>query len=61
MLNEGWALICQIGLWGWIIAAAGLILHAFPGRDTFNCRAALRWGSCLVVLYAVWIVGMLNA
>jgi hypothetical protein len=61
MIHEGWALICEIGLWGWIAATAGLILQAFPSRDTFRKRPAALWGGCLLLCYVLWCVGMLKA
>lgn len=60
MTNEAWALLCEIGLWGWLAAAIGLILHAFPSRNEFRKGPAAAWGGCLVLLYALWVVGMLN-
>jgi hypothetical protein len=54
-------LICEISLWGWIAAAVGLIMHAFPSRDTFRKRPAVVWGGCLLFFYALWIAGMLKA
>lgn len=61
MISETWALICEIGLWGWIGAAMGLILNSFPIRGEFNKRPAIIWGGSLVLFYALWIVGMANA
>jgi hypothetical protein len=61
MINETWALICEISLWGWIAATIGLILHSFPSRDAFRKRPAAAWGGCLAILFALWIVGMLKA
>lgn len=61
MLHEGWALVCQAGLWGWIVSAVGFIMKAFPSRGVFEKRAAITWGICLAVGYAVWIVGMVMA
>lgn len=61
MINETWALVCEIGLWGWIAAAAGFILHSFPSRGVFRTGPATVWGGSLVAFYILWIVGMLNA
>jgi hypothetical protein len=61
MIHEGWALVCEIGLWGWVAATIGLIMHAFPGRDTFRKKPAALWAVCLLLCYALWCVGMLNA
>ena len=61
MLNEGWAMLSQIGLWGWIFAAVGLILRSFPSRGEFRAGVASRWGGALALFYLFWIVGMVNA
>lgn len=61
MIHEAWALICEISLWGWIAAATGLILHAFPSRNEFNKGTAAAWGGTLVFLYVLWVVGMTKA
>lgn len=60
-MHEGWALVSQVGLWGWIGAVVGFILNAFGISGTFDCKAARRWGGCIVILFAVWIVGMSRA
>ena len=59
-MSEGWALICEIGLWGWVASAAGLILKAFPSRDELNVRKAVFWGGSLITFYALWMIGMVN-
>jgi hypothetical protein len=61
MIHENWALFSEIGLWGWIAAAVGLILQAFPDRDTIKKVPAALWGGSLLVFYVIWCVGMLNA
>ncbi len=61
MINEVWALISEIGLWGWTAAAAGLILQAFPSRDNFRKGPAVVWGGCLILFYAIWVTAMVKA
>ncbi len=60
-MHEGWALVSQIGLWGWIGSVVGFILNVFGTAGTFDQRVARRWGACIVLLFAVWIVGMSRA
>ncbi len=59
-MNEGWAVVCVIGVWGWILAGVGFILSAFPRRDSFNGRSAAVWGGSFLFFYAMWIAGMIN-
>lgn len=61
MPDQWWAVVAQLGFWGWILAVSGLILHAFPARGVFNRRPAALWGAAFLVLYAIWIIGMLRA
>lgn len=61
MINEGWALLCLIGLWGWILATVVFIFKAFSGNGVFQGRSALPYGGAIVVFYVVWLMGMFNA
>ena len=60
-MHEPWSLLCEIGLIGWLVAAAGFIICTFPSRDIFEKRPAAVWGGCLLFFYAIWITGMLKA
>lgn len=55
-----WALVCEIGLWGWVGSAVLLIKQSFTVRDVFRTKPAAVWGGCLAAFYFLWIVGMLN-
>ncbi len=61
MINENWAILCIIGVWGWILSGAGFILRAFPIRDVFNSKSAVFWGCLFIFFYALWIIGMIKA
>ena len=61
MISEGWAVICIIGVWGWILAGIGFILKAFPAKDVFEKKSAALWGGCFIFFYALWVVGMINS
>lgn len=61
MLHEGWAVICQAGLWGWIMSTIVFIVKAFPRRNVMNVKAAVVWGVVSAVLFTVWILGMVMA
>ncbi|MEA5112686.1 MAG: hypothetical protein VB050_01555 [Geobacteraceae bacterium] len=55
-----WALLCEIGFWGWIGSAAGFILRCFPARNLMKSGSALGWGGSFLAFYALWIIGMIN-
>jgi hypothetical protein len=61
MINEGWALITVIGVWGWILSGIGFILGVFPTRDAFDSKSAALWGGSFIFFYAIWVAGMVNA
>jgi hypothetical protein len=61
MLNESWALLCEIGLWGWILSIVGLTVQTFTQKDSLDKKYALLWGAGIVVFYAFWIYGMVRA
>ena len=61
MLHDGWAVLCQIGLWGWIVSTMVLIVKAFPVRSVINIQAAGRWGGVVAVCFALWVLGMVLA
>jgi hypothetical protein len=56
-----WSIITLIGLFGWVSSAIVFLFKAFPGRGLFEVRAARLWGAALLVSYAVWVIGLLNA
>lgn len=61
MLNDGWAVLCQAGLWGWVASTTVLIVQAFPKRGAIDKKAAARWGLPVVSFFSLWIVGMVMA
>ena len=61
MINEAWAVICVIGVWGWILSGVGFTLRVFPAGDAFKRKSAVLWGACFIFFYALWIAGMINA
>lgn len=61
MINEGWGVVSQVGLWGWIGCTVGLILSSFPNRESFLTRKAKNWGIGTVLFFFSWVVGMLKA
>jgi hypothetical protein len=61
MINEGWAVVVVIGVWGWIMAGVGFVLQAFPARNRINGRSATVWGGCFIFFYFLWVTGMINA
>ncbi len=61
MIDESWALLCELGFWGWVLAAAGFFLYAFPRRGTFRSGVAVLFGGGFLSCFALWVLGMLKA
>jgi hypothetical protein len=38
-----------------------LMLKAFPQKDVFIVPAGFKWGSAALIMFFMWIAGMLNA
>ena len=60
-MNEYWALVSQVGVWGWVVTVFFFIHFSFPGRDQFVFKSAAKWGGISMVFFLVWIAGMLLA
>lgn len=56
-----WSIICEIGFIGWIACTIGFILFVFAGEKGFLAKRAFVWGALVIIFYAVWVVGMLQA
>lgn len=61
MANDFWSIVTLVAMAGWVAAAIGFMFNSFPERNRFEARPAFRWGTALVVAYALWVVGLLNA
>ena len=61
MINEWWALVSQIGLWGWIFSMLAFIFKVFPQRNAYHGRAGLFLGAACIVFFATWVLGMVCA
>jgi hypothetical protein len=61
IMNEYWALLSQIGLWGWIVAMLFFIHSTFPAGNTFIIKSALKWGVISICFFTFWVAGMLLA
>ena len=60
-MNEFWALLSQIGLWGWVAAVLFFIHYSFPRENQFIAAAALKWGGLSLGFFLFWVTGMLFA
>lgn len=58
MVNEFWAAITQVALWGWIIATFIFIWNAFAG-GVFHSKA-WPWGVAVTCFFSLWTFAMLR-
>jgi len=56
-----WSIVLIVGLIGWVASTLVFIFKAFPGVGRFEMQPARKWGLVVVISFAVWIVGLLNA
>lgn len=60
-MNTPWAVLVVFSFLGWIGCTIGFIFGAFEKDNRFNNKKALKWGIAVVVLYALWVLGMVYA
>jgi len=53
-----WALLTEVGFFGWVTCAFIFILKGFTATGAFQTRPALRWAGGWLVCYVLWIWGM---
>lgn len=60
-VSTGWALILELGFFGWITCTILFIFKAFDEAGNFYSRKALFWGLMIISFYAIWVVGLVKA
>lgn len=61
MINEGFAFLTVVSFLGWVIATIFFIFKAFNEKGEFFAKKAIKIGIIIIIFYAFWIIGMLNA
>ncbi|HLG20444.1 MAG TPA: hypothetical protein VI895_11600 [Bdellovibrionota bacterium] len=56
-----WVLVAQVGFWGWIFAVVGLIFRGFDSEGRMQLRHSISWIGGIVLFFAAWVTGLLNA
>jgi len=54
VINEIWALSCEIAFWAWVLSIAGFLYFSFPSRGVFVRKTAVTWGGVFLISYTVW-------
>jgi hypothetical protein len=60
-MNEYWALLSQLGLWGWVVSILFFIHYSFPNDDQLVLKAAFKFGGISLCFFIFWVTGMLLA
>ncbi len=60
-ISTFWSLIVVFGFFGWIGSTVGLIFRGIDDNNRLVKRKALFWGIMIVVCYALWVTGLMNA
>ncbi|MEC4677973.1 MAG: hypothetical protein VST69_04385, partial [Nitrospirota bacterium] len=57
-----WSMMVVLGFLGWASGTLLFIWRAFrEGSTQVMLKQGILWGSVIVVFYALWIIGMVNA
>ncbi|MBN1550887.1 hypothetical protein JW979_05445 [bacterium] len=56
-----WSLVVEIGFFGWIGSTIAFIFKGFDDKENLNKKRALFWGLMIVLFYAIWVTGLVNA
>jgi len=59
--DVGWAILAEIGFFGWVGSAIGFIFRAYRDAGRLSGRAAIRWGLAIIAFYALWTLGLSRA
>jgi hypothetical protein len=60
-MNEYWAVLSQVGLWGWIASVLCMVYLCFPSYNIFLTRNAVKYGLGVLLFFVLWIAGMMLA
>jgi len=53
-----WALLMEIGFWGWMTCAFLFIFKGFTPKGAFQARPALAWAGGWSLCYGLWVWGL---
>jgi hypothetical protein len=59
--HAGWSIVLEIGFWGWVSAVLLFIMTGFSAENRVIPKRGLLIGGLIILFYALWIVGMMNA
>jgi hypothetical protein len=60
-ISTFWSILVEIGFFGWIGSTIALIFRGFDEDNNLNKKKALFWGVLIVIFYALWVAGLVNA
>ena len=60
-ISTFWSIVVEIGFFGWIACAFTFIFKAIDEDNRLVKRSALLWGALIVLFYAIWVTGLVNA
>lgn len=60
-ISTFWSIVVEIGFFGWIASAFAFIFKAIDEENHLNKRNAAIWGGLIVLFYAIWVTGLVNA
>jgi len=57
----GWAVATEVGFFGWVVSALVFIFTFLRKEGGLARGKALFWGGCILLFYALWVIGMVRA
>jgi hypothetical protein len=60
-ISTFWSVVVEIGFFGWIGSTIALIFKGINDENRLNKKQALFWGIMIVIFYALWVAGLVNA
>ena len=59
--HAGWSILLEVGFWGWVSGVLLFITTALSSEARVIPKRGLLLGGWILLFYALWIVGMINA
>ncbi|MBN1356825.1 hypothetical protein JXA40_11235 [bacterium] len=60
-ISTFWSVVVEIGFFGWIGSTIAFIFKGFDDQNNLVKNKAFFWGVLIVMFYALWVAGLVNA
>jgi len=56
-----WSLVVTLFFFGWVGSVVAWIFKGFDGEGRMHIKASLPWAASIILCFAVWVFGLVNA